>query len=109
MTTPTELWDSVVVAQLLLGLSMFILYLYKLHTWSHSLSKGDIVAYQSWNTGCKFEGCSVYLRAGQGHFVRDPQPRALCDKHYAEVQQMRKNLRRKKRIAAAQPQLDLST
>ena len=67
------------------------------------------MAYQSWNTGCKFEGCSVYLRAGQGHFVRDPQPRALCDKHFAQVQQMRKNLRRKKRIAASQPQLDLST
>lgn len=67
------------------------------------------MAFQSWNTYCKFDGCSVRLRAGQGHFVRDPQPRALCDEHFAQVQQMRKNQRRKKRIAASQPQLDLST
>ena len=65
------------------------------------------MAFQSWNTPCGYEGCSVYLRAGQGHFVRDPHPRALCDKHYAQVQQMRKNLRRKKRIASQQPQLPI--
>lgn len=65
------------------------------------------MAFQSWNTHCKFDGCSTYLRAGQGHFVRDPQPRALCDKHFAQVQQMRKNARRKKRISQLQPQLPI--
>lgn len=65
------------------------------------------MAYQSWHTNCKFDGCTVRLRAGQGHYVCDPHPRALCDEHYAQVAQMRKNARRKKRISAMQPHLPM--
>lgn len=70
------------------------------------------MAFQSWNKYCDFQGCSVYLNFGQGHFVRDqphthPNGRALCDQHYQQVQQMRKNARRKKRIGLSQPQLPI--
>jgi len=65
------------------------------------------VAFQSWNTYCKFDGCRTYLLAGQGQYVCDPHPRALCDKHFAQVQQMRKNAQRKKRISRLQPQLPM--
>jgi len=63
------------------------------------------MAYQSWVTNCGFDGCKVHLLPGQGHYVRDPKPRALCDHHFVQVQQMRKNARRRKRLSALQPSL----
>jgi len=63
-------------------------------------------------TYCQFNPCTVLLQPGQGHCFKDqpkkyPFGRALCDKHYAEVMEMRALQRIRKRHHGQQLQLPM--
>jgi hypothetical protein len=66
--------------------------------------KGDFVSINRIRQYCQFVPCTTLLQPGEGHIFRDqpdthPYGRALCDKHYAQVMEMRalQRLRKKER------------